>query len=164
MPPRKSRLSQGKPLERKTPMLRGDDFKTRANPPKRKTSGQAKTNRGLDALKRQARARDMDSCVRCGLVLAGAGNVHHRRNRGMGGSQAANTVSNLITLCGSPIVGCHGLATQKPWEIDAERYGWVLSTNGSSDPATVPVLVAWLGWALPAADGSWQVLDQRAVA
>jgi hypothetical protein len=152
------------PFQRKTEMPRGSGLKTAGNAPKRKNAGQAKTNRGLDALKRQARARDMDTCVRCGIVLAGGGNVHHRRNRGMGGSRAANVISNTLTLCGSPTQGCHGAVTLRPWEVDAERYGWVLPTNGTTDPATVPVLVAWLGWALPLADGTWQALGQQAVA
>jgi hypothetical protein len=145
-------------------MPRGRGFKATGNPPKRKSSKQAKTNRGLDELKAQARRRDNNTCVVCGVHVGDGGNVHHRRNRGMGGSRAANAISNLLVACGSPSSGCHGLLTERPWEIDAERYGWVLPTNGSADPATVPVLVAWLGWALPLADGSWQALGNRAVA
>jgi hypothetical protein len=145
-------------------MARGKGFKQAANPPKRKAAKQAKTNKGLEALKVQARRRDGEACVVCGVHVGSGGNVHHRRNRGMGGSRAANVVSNLVTACGSPTEGCHGLLTLRPWEIDAETNGWVLPTNGSIDPATVPVLVAWLGWALPLADGSWQVVDAQAVA
>jgi hypothetical protein len=169
MPPRKkplrntTPLAQGKPLERKTPMPRAG-LKSGANPPKPKTAKQAKTNRGLDALKAQARRRDNDSCVVCGVFVGDGGNVHHRRNRGMGGSRAANVISNLVTVCGTPTSGDHGVLTERPWEIDAEWHGWVLPTNGNQDPATVPVLVAWLGWALPLADGSWQVLEAREVA
>lgn len=164
MPRRKKRLENKTPLARKAPLKAGKalpsgkGLKQAANPSKRKTS-QAKTNKGLDALKRQARTRDLDTCVRCGVVLAGGGNVHHRRNRGMGGSRKANVISNALTLCGTPTSGCHGSVTLRPWEIDAERYGWVLPTNGTADPATVPVMVAWLGWAYPTADGSWQVVD-----
>ena len=158
-------MKRGGPLKRRTelkatkPMNRGKGLKQTANPPKRKSSSQAKTNKGLDALKQAARVRDLDTCVRCGVVLAGGGNVHHRRNRGMGGSRKANVLPNLVTLCGSPTEGCHGSITLRPWEIDAERYGWVLPTNGKTDPATVPVMVAWLGWAYPLNDGTWQVID-----
>jgi hypothetical protein len=158
-------MKRGGPLKRRTelkaakPMNRGKGFKQAANPSKRKSSSQAKTNKGLDELKRQARARDLDTCVRCGVVLAGGGNVHHRRNRGEGGSRKANVISNLILLCGSPISGCHGDVTLKPYDCDAFANGWRLSTNGTTDPATVPVMVAWLGWAYPTADGSWQVID-----
>ncbi|MER7361838.1 hypothetical protein [Nonomuraea wenchangensis] len=145
-------------------MPRGAGFKTSANPPKPKTAKQSKTNRGLDELKGQARRRDNDTCVVCGVYVGKGGNVHHRRNRGMGGSRAANVISNLIVACGSPTDGCHGLLTAKPWELDAEWNGWVLPTNGNQNPAEVPVLVAWLGWALPLSDGSWRVLDAREVA
>jgi len=152
-------------LKRKAPMPRGKGFKTTANPPKRKASKQAKSNAGLEALKAQARRRDGSTCVRCGVVVGSGGNVHHRRNRGMGGSRAANVIANLVTLCGTPTSGCHGDVTLRPAAIDAERFGWVLPTNGTIDPATVPVLVAWLGWAYPLRDGSWQVIDDmRAVA
>lgn len=161
---RSAGLAQGKPLTRKTPlkakteMPRGAGFKTKANPPKRKSS-QAKTNRGLGELKAQARRRDGGSCVVCGVQVGSGGNVHHRRNRGMGGSRAANVISNLLVACGSPNSGCHGALTNRPWEIDAERNGWVLPTNGTADPAAVPVLVAWLGWAYPTTDGEWQAID-----
>ena len=161
---RKTPLKQGEPIQRKTPMPRGDGFKLAENPPKPKTSKQAKTNRGLDALKAQARRRDNNACVVCGVFVGDGGNVHHRRNRGMGGSKAANVISNLVVACGSPSSGCHGLLTNRPWEIDAEWHGWVLPTNGNQDPATVPVLVAWLGWALPTADGEWLVIDAREAA
>lgn len=157
-------MKRGGPIQRRTelkatkPMNRGKGLKQAANPAKRKSS-QRKTNKGLDALKAQARRRDDNTCVRCGVVVGTGGNVHHRRNRGMGGSRKANVLPNLVTLCGSPTEGCHGSVTLRPWEIDAERYGWVLPTNGTADPATVPVMVAWLGWAYPLADGTWQVID-----
>ncbi|MEU4224374.1 hypothetical protein AB0F17_08775 [Nonomuraea sp. NPDC026600] len=163
-------MKSGGPLKRytelkpKKPMNRGKGFKQAANKPRKSTS-QAKTNKGLDALKALARRRDDNTCVRCGVVVGTGGNVHHRRNRGMGGSRKANVISNALVLCGSPTEGCHGSITLRPWEIDAERYGWVLPTNGTADPATVPVMVAWLGWAYPLADGTWQVIDDmRAVA
>lgn len=157
-------MKRGGPIQRKTPMPRGKGFKTTANPPKRTASKQTKTNRRLDTLKAQARRRDQSACVVCGVYVGDGGNVHHRRNRGMGGSRAANVVSNLMTACGSPSSGCHGLLTTRPWEIDAEQHGWVLPTNGTADPATVPVLVAWLGWAYPMADGTWQPISAEAVA
>ncbi|KAB8186950.1 hypothetical protein FH608_046530 [Nonomuraea phyllanthi] len=164
MPRRKTGLKQGKPLQRKTEMPRGAGLKREANPPAKKSSGQAKTNRGLDPLKAQARRRDGDRCVKCGVHLYGGGNVHHRRNRGLGGSSKANVISNLITLCGTPLTLCHGEVTLKPEKCDAFGNGWRLSTNGTSNPATEPVLVEWLGWALPLADGTWQAIDAREVA
>jgi hypothetical protein len=161
---RYKRLEPGGPIRRKTEMPRGDGFKGTGNPPKRRSSDQAKTNKGLPELKAEARRRDGDCCVKCGVFLNGGGNVHHRRNRGQGGSRKANVVSNLITLCGTPTSLCHGDVTLKPYECDAFVNGWRLSTNGASDPATEPVLVKSLGWALPLADGTWQRIDRRQVA
>lgn len=158
MPPRKTPLRSGKPLERKTPLPRGGGLSPAGKP------RTAKSNRGLDALKGQARRRDGNSCVVCGVYVGDGGNVHHRRNRGMGGSRAANVISNLVTVCGTPSSGCHGLLTERPWEIDAEWNGWMLPTNGNIDPSFVPVRVAWLGWCLPTADGSWRVIEAREVA
>lgn len=140
-------------------MPRGEGFKASGNTPKRKSSDRAKTNKGLPELKAEARRRDGDCCVKCGVVLNGSGNVHHRRNRGQGGSRKANVISNLITLCGTPLTLCHGEVTRKPEECDAFGNGWRLSTNGKTDPATEPVNVAWLGWALPLTDGTWQVIE-----
>lgn len=159
MPPPKKRIGRNKPLKHKAPMPSGEGFKKTGNAPKRKSSDQAKTNKGLPELKAEARRRDGDCCVKCGVVLNGSGNVHHRRNRGQGGSRKANVISNLITLCGTPTSLCHGDVTLKPYECDAYDNGWRLSTNGTTDPATVPVLVAWLGWAYPLPDGSWQAIE-----
>ncbi|MFB4265387.1 hypothetical protein ACBJ32_17170 [Nonomuraea sp. GTA35] len=145
-------------------MPRGSGFKKTGNPPKRKSSDQAKTNTGLRAFKAEARRRDGDCCVKCGVILNGSGNVHHRRNRGQGGSRKANVISNMITLCGTPLSLCHGEVTLEPDKCDAFGNGWRLSTNGTTDPATEPVNVAWLGWALPLADGTWQAIDAREVA
>lgn len=163
-PKRYKRLEPGGPIQRKTEMPRGGGFKKTGNPPKWKSSDQAKSNKGLPELKAEARRRDRDCCVKCGVFLNGGGNVHHRRNRGQGGSRKANVISNLITLCGTPTSLCHGDVTLKPYECDAYANGWRLSTNGKDDPATVPVNVKRLGWALPLSDGTWQAIDQQAVA
>lgn len=160
---KRTELKRKTPLKAKTPIKRGDSQLKRTQiKPKpaakavRKGSKKSSPNAGLEALNRQARLRDGDTCVMCGLVVIDRlSNVHHRRNRGAGGSRAANVISNLLTLCGTPVSGCHGDVTLRPAEIHAERYGWKLPTNGKKDPATVPVLVAWLGWALPTADGEW---------
>lgn len=164
MPPPKKPIGRNKLLEQKTPMPSGKGFKSTANPPKRKSSDRAKMNKGLPELKAEARRRDGDCCVKCGVALNGSGNVHHRRNRGIGGSRKANVISNLIILCGTPTTLCHGEVTLEPEECDAFGNGWRLSTNGKEDPATVPVNVKRLGWALPLADGSWLRLDVEAVA
>ena len=155
---KRTSLQRKTPLVAKKPMARGKGFQQgAAKKPKPKKGGGP--NAGLDALKQQARRRDEDTCVKCGLILAGSGNVHHRRNRGQGGSRKANVISNLITLCGTPLSGCHGDVTLHPWEFDAEENGWVLSTNGKTDPATEPVNVSWLGWAYPLADGTWRAIE-----
>lgn len=162
----KTPLKPGKPLARKTEMPHGKGFKAKAGALVAKAKKKAKpgSNAGLDELKKQARQRDGDTCVKCGVVVTGRpSNVHHRRNRGSGGSRKANVISNLITLCGTPTSGCHGELTLRPWECDAERFGWVLSTNGTSDPATEVVLVAWLGPCLPTADGRWERIEEYPV-
>jgi hypothetical protein len=166
MPRRKKRLENKTPLARKTPLKAGKaippgkELKQTGNPPKRKTSDHAKQNKGLKELKAEARLRDGDCCVKCGVVLNGSGNVHHRRNRGQGGSRRANVISNLITLCGTPLTLCHGEVTLYPGKCEAFGNGWRLSTNGTADPATEKVNVAWIGWAYPLADGTWQAIDE----
>lgn len=153
-----SSLQRKTELKTKKPMGRGKGLRSGA-PAKPKAKKSGGSNAGLPALKRQARRRDGDTCVKCGVVLHGGGNVHHRRNRGNGGSPKANVISNLITLCGTPLTECHGEVTLEPYECDAFANGWRLSTNGKTDPATEPVNVAWLGWAYPLADGTWQVIE-----
>jgi hypothetical protein len=105
--------------------------------------------------------RDGYRCVICGISIIGRiYSLHHRRNRASGGSRrpAINSPVNLITVCGSGVSLCHGKITRNVDRILAIAKGWVVLVNGTpecTDPALIPVQVAWLGkrWATP--DGRW---------
>ena len=65
--------------------------------------------------------RDEGRCARCGRELYGPSrgvgwSVHHRVDRGMGGSRVwwINLPGNLLLLCGSGTTGCHGKVTNNP--------------------------------------------------
>jgi hypothetical protein len=81
-------------------------------------------------------ARDLGCCVRCGVA---AGNIphscHHRSRRAQLG---LNEASNLITLCGSGVTGCHGWVHGHVAE--AEDAGYLVRSGFS--PAAIPVTVA----------------------
>jgi len=94
-------------------------------------------------------SREDGACAACGTGLAGRlYSVQHRVARGIGGTSdpAANTLPNLILLCGDAVTGCHGLAeTRDP--VMRERGFWIYSWE---NPALVPVVLAsgamvWLG-------------------
>lgn len=77
------------------------------------------------------RLRSGGFCERCGLVRGAE--MHHRRSRGMGGSQAddTNTASNALHLCSA----CHGWVTEHPQ--DARDNGWTVKSH--QDPSEIPV-------------------------
>lgn len=84
-------------------------------------------------------ARDLYSCVRCGMYVGpfGVFSIHHRRPRGMGGSRLPDTnlPANLITLCGTGVTGCHGWVEQH--RLQARGCGYLLWQG--ADPELVPV-------------------------
>lgn len=92
-------------------------------------------------------------CECCGrwLGLYG-GQVHHRCNRGMGGSRTRNTIQNAALLCGDPYTGCHGAATRE--EKRMKDRGFLL------DSGQKPLLVAVkpYGTGRP---GRWLTADGR---
>lgn len=96
-------------------------------------------------LKDSIRERDSHRCVRCGWYVApGTGSVHHRRNRGAGGSRdpLTNHPSNLILTCGDALTGCHGWIGRFPRSACVVG----LSLKSWQDPTTSP---------LRRLDGSW---------
>ena len=104
--------------------------------------------------------RDHYLCARCGISVYGIRtSIHHRRNRGEGGSgdPAINSPANLLLVCGTGTTGCHGWIGGNPTE--AGQYGFVVSLNSDEDPADVPVKHAVYGWTLLRPDGDvWPVL------
>jgi hypothetical protein len=91
--------------------------------------------------RREVIARDRQTCQWCGIwvdVTAGAYSLQHRRARGMGGSKRIDTdlPSNLVTMCGSGVTGCHGYIES---HRDAARQrGFTLRDRDR--PELVPVL------------------------
>ena len=87
--------------------------------------------------------RDEHRCVRCGEPLRpGWRSLQHRIRRGMGGSRHANTMANLIALCGDGTTGCHG--ETESCRFEARQLGYaVLSWE---NPEQVPVLYHGREW------------------
>ena len=111
-----------------------------------------------EAARRVVRARDDFRCQLCGKILWGM-SVHHRLNRGRGGSAVLERPSILITACGDGTRGCHGQVTENPeW---ARSIGWLLPRNNPAiDPETEPILL-WDGWFLLSDDGSRTPCEPR---
>lgn len=86
--------------------------------------------------------RDGYLCQRCGRTVGLGANMQHRRARGRGGrgeGSGINFPENLISLCGSGTVGCHGWITAHPKRSD--EMGWSVSTNATAyGPEDVPFL------------------------
>lgn len=95
----------------------------------------------------------------CGKWVEGqVKSVHHRINKGNGGSAQYERASLLITLCGTGTTGDHGWVTQHPKAAGPAREGgtgYLLPRNNSDiDPTQEPILT-FQGWRLLADDGSW---------
>lgn len=103
---------------------------------------------GFTAAQRRAIvARDFGLCLRCSTHRIS--DVHHRRPRGMGGSELVNRLSNGVTLCRT----CHDWIESN--RIAAKATGWLLSAD--EDPAEVPLINIW-GQAVRLTDeGTWEV-------
>ena len=101
--------------------------------------------------------RDQWRCAVCGTsVLCCAYSIHHRRNRGSGGSSdpAINAPSNLLLVCGTGTTACHGWIGASPAE--ALDHGYVVSLNSLDRPADVPVVHAVHGVVYLLDDGTVQ--------
>lgn len=77
--------------------------------------------------------RDEHSCVRCGMSIEGSQySIHHRKLRSHG---VDNSLSNLVTLCGSGTTGCHGWVHSHPGE--AHTAGFIVSATET--PANIMI-------------------------
>jgi hypothetical protein len=68
-------------------------------------------------------------CEYCGAV---ATNMHHRKARSQGGLW---TPANILHMCGSGTVGCHGYFTHEP----NHAYELGVSLHRNESPADIPV-------------------------
>jgi hypothetical protein len=123
---------------------------TKQQPQQTKTARYTGPDRSV---REQVWERDQGRCAVCGqggLPMS----IHHRRNRGSGGSSdpAINLPSNLLLVCDGP-GSCHS------WIGDHPRLagdaGYVVGLNSIADPATVRVSHAVHGRVLLADDGTW---------
>lgn len=148
----KTPLKRGKPPARKKPLPRMSSKKAAAGPQQKRyaDTGPDRVTRAL------VKKRDAGRCAVCGVPVRGRRpSVHHRRNRGSGGSKdpAINRLSNLLLVCGSGVSFCHGELTQNRDRSRALAAGWVVSLNGSLSPAEVPVVHAVHGLVFLMDDG-----------
>jgi hypothetical protein len=100
------------------------------------------------ALRHQVLERDDWTCARCGLTVDGKPySLQHRLPRGRGG---ANTLANLVTLCGDATNPdyCHSHVEQ--FRQRATREGWLVPTG--IRPEDWPVLRFGQAWEMPGKD------------
>lgn len=89
-------------------------------------------------------------CEGCGIKLGiKGGQVHHRVNRGAGGcrDEIVNSCAGALLLCGTPLTGCHGAATDQPEYLRDDAAGfWIRhGTTAEFDPRNVGVTLYFLG-------------------
>ncbi len=148
-------------IERKTPLKRSplpQQGTTREERPERapvRSRGSRRDTGPSVEVRELVAARDGGRCLVCG----GPGsNVHHRRNRGAGGSKHLwiNSPANLMTVCGSGTTGDHGMITAPSGFgrtlLEMQALGYCLSTNGVVDPEDVAVC-CFDGWHVLSHDG-----------
>jgi hypothetical protein len=105
------------------------------------------SRKDMDAARRIVHERDQGVCQMCGRSIVDyPASIHHRLNKGNGGSALLERASVLIRLCGDGVLGCHGWVGREPSK--AGRKGWLLPRNNPDiDPTQEPILTIW-GWVL----------------
>lgn len=93
------------------------------------------------------RVRDGHRCQMCGRSIVNVeSSIHHRINKGNGGSALYDRPSLLIRLCGSGTTLCHGWVTEHP-KLAGET-GWLLPRNNPDIDPTKEPLLTYKGWVL----------------
>jgi hypothetical protein len=72
--------------------------------------------------------------------------IHHRINRGSGGSAKLERASLLVRICGSGTTNCHGWVTNEPRQ--AGRWGWLLPKNNPDINPEQERILTYHGWVL----------------
>jgi hypothetical protein len=144
-PVRKTPLTSSTPLARSASPIRRVARSVEAGRAGRTPAGPADT--GPSRKTRQlVLARDGHRCVRCrGSLTRWFGySLQHRRARGRGGDTRPHTncACNLVAMCGTGTLGCHGWVEAHPLLAGLPEHGWSMSKT-ITDPSTVPVL--WFG-------------------
>lgn len=119
------------------------------------------TRKDIDAARVLVYARDSHYCQMCGRsVVDFPSSVHHRINRGSGGSAKLERASLLIRLCGTGTTGCHGWITEEPGY--GAGLGYVLpKLNPNIDPTQEPILTHEYGWVLLDDEGGRTPCERR---
>lgn len=113
-----------------------------------------------EAARRIVRARDAHYCQMCGVSIVDIeSSIHHRLNKGNGGSALLERPSVLIRLCGSGTTRCHGWIGRNPEK--AGDLGWLLPRNNPDiDPEREPIFTI-RGWLLLDDEGARTACDPR---
>jgi len=106
-----------------------------------------------EGVKMAVDTRDEQRCFRCREWIAAGGSRHHRKLRSR---QGANTVQNLVLLCGSGTTRCHGWVHANVAE--ATRVGLIVPSW--REPENVPILRGELF--LGGAYAEWFLLEPTA--
>ena len=111
------------------------------------------SRKDVEAARSLVRSRDGHRCQMCGQsIVDRPSSIHHRLNKGRGGSALLERASILIRACGDGVSGCHGWVTEHPKA--AGMTGWLLPRNNPDiDPTQEPILT-FEGWYLLDDDGS----------
>jgi hypothetical protein len=111
------------------------------------------TKAAQEAARRIVRQRDGYRCQMCGRSIVDfPSSIHHRINRGSGGSAKLERPSLLIRMCGTGTTGCHGWVTNEPRQ--AGKWGWLLPKNNPDiDPERERILL-YDGWHILTDDGT----------